>query len=251
MVARGLSPALLGLVLSACFDLTKVDPGPRYVDDFDHGNLTPSWTAFGKWQCGTFIGDLMAATATRAAAGSDLRVGQDDGADGGTQSDPDGSVSCQPAQPGVNDLYALAATFELNEPLDAGQQLGAAVVTRTQPGTTVDVTGFTQLWFSAYFDSAPALPQVPAGTQLQVELGCSNKKSDPLAFQKVPEAQLGAGGWPMFQGYLDLDLFRLTQTAKNRDCLSQVDSIHFTVIPMLTSGTSTTGTLHLDNINLQ
>jgi hypothetical protein len=242
LVVRGLSLVSLGLLLSACFDLTKVDPGPRYIDDFDHGNLTPSWAAFGKWQCGTFMGGL----------GSDRRVGQDAGADAGAKRDPDGSVSCQPEQPGDTDQYALRATFELNEPTGAGQQPGAAIVTRTARGTSVDITGYTQLWFSAHIESAPPLTPVVAGT-LEVELGCSSDTSDPLAFQSVDlmNMKLDSSTWPAFQFNFALDTFERTKTQNNQDCFQRVDSLHFTIMPVLPSGASTGGALHVDNINLQ
>jgi hypothetical protein len=224
------------LILPACFDLTKVDPGARIVDDFESGNLSPSWTRFTSWKCGTFTG-------------SDQVVGKDGGADAGGP-DPDGSVSCLASEPADTGRYALRTTFELNDPLGNNQPVGAAVVTRTTPGVTIDVTGFAQLWFSAYLESAPPLPELPSGTKFQVELGCSNNRGDPLAFQVVAMSLL-AESWPLLPIQLSLDAFGLTRTTHNQDCLRQVDSIHFAVIPGLADGASTGGTLHLDDITLQ
>ena len=252
MVARGstarrrrkLWPVLwLGLiptapVLAACFDLQKVDPGPRVVADFENskidGGLKAAWNRFGAVKCGTFLG-------------SDQHVGQDAG-QAGTEADPDGSVTCTPESPGDNkSSFALEAAFELNEPPGSSQQAGAAVVIRAT-GTSVDVTGFQQLWFSARLESAPSF-QLPTATQLEVELGCSNNTADPLAFQPV-DIKLEAQSWPVLQFQLSLAAFK-SRTAHTQNCLRQVDSIHFTVQPDLASGTSTGGTLHLDDITLQ
>lgn len=226
-------------VLAACFDLQKVDPGPRVVADFENsendGGLKATWNRFGRVKCGTFLG-------------SDQHLGQDVGA-AGTEADPDGSVDCAPEKPGDNNSsFALEATFELNEPPGSSQQAGAAVVMRATPGTSVDVTGFQQLWFSARLESAPPF-QLPTATQLEVELGCSNNTGDPLAFQPV-DIKLEAQSWPVLQFQLSLDAFK-SRTAHPLNCLRQLDSIHFTVHPDLASGASTGGTLHLDDITLQ
>lgn len=225
-------------VLSACFDLQKVDPGPRVVADFENfesdGGLKAAWNRFGPVKCGTFLG-------------TDQHLGQDAGP-AGTEADPDGSVSCAPEEPGDHDKFALEAAFELNEPPGSSQQAGAAVVMRATPGTLVDVTGFQQIWFSARLESAPPL-LLPTATQLEVELGCSNNTGDPLAFQSV-DIKLEAQSWPMLQFQLSLDAFK-SRTAHPQNCLRQVDSIHFTIHPDLASGTSTGGTLHLDDITLQ
>jgi hypothetical protein len=226
-------------IVPACFDLQKVDPGPRVVADFDNfandGGLRAAWNPFGPVKCGTFMG-------------SDQHLGQDAG-EAGTQADPDGSVNCTAEQPGDNDKFALEAAFQLNEPPGGSQQAGAAVVMRATPGINVDVTGFQQIWFSARFESASPF-QLPTATELDVELGCSNNSGDPLASQPVDNIKLEVQSWPMFQFQLSLDAFK-SRTARPQDCLRQVDSIHFTIHPNLASGSSTGGTLHLDNITLQ
>jgi hypothetical protein len=128
------------------------------------------------------------------------------------------------------------------------QPFGTEIVTRTIDGT-VDVTGFSQLVFSAILESAspPASPLPTSGAQFYAELGCSTFQSDPLASQSVPYT-LGAG-WTQFR--LDLAKFTLVYTSRNQACLSLVDSIHFAVLPGTAAGASTGGTLHLDSITLQ
>lgn len=244
MLWLGLIP--IAPVLAACFDLQKVDPGPRVIADFENvendggtdggtdGGLRAAWSRFGPVKCNTFMG-------------SDQHLGQDAGA-AGTEADPDGSVTCTAEHPGDNDNGALQAAFELNEPPGSSQQAGAAVVMRATPGITVDVTGFQQLWFSARLESSPPF-QLPPATELDVELGCSNNTGDPLAIQTVG-IKLEAQSWPPIQFQPPLDGFK-SRTSHPQDCLRQVDSIHFTIHPNLAGGTSTGGTLHLDNITLQ
>jgi len=242
---RNLWPVLwLGLipiapVLAACFDLQKVDPGPRVVADFENdendGGPTAAWNRFGPVNCGTFMG-------------SDQHLGQDAGT-AGTQADPDGSVTCTTERPGDGDKVALKAVFELNQPLGSNQPAGAAVVMRATPGSTVDVTAFQEIWFDAYLESAQQPLQLPPTTMLEVELGCSTNISDPLASQ--PSGDLG-NIWPMHPLHLPLDnSFRVTLTPHSQNCLDRVDSIHFTILPGLADGMSAGGTLHLDNITLQ
>ncbi len=244
MVAAKTALLWLGLiaiapVVPACFDLQKVDPGPRVVADFENdGGLTAAWNRFGQVKCGTFMG-------------SDQHLGQDAGA-AGTQADPDGSVTCAPEEPGDGDNFALRFAFELNQPLGNNQPAGAAVVIRATPGSTVDVTAFQEIWFDAYLESAQQPPQLPTGTQLVVELGCSTNSGDPLASQADGDLKPGGNSWPMYPLRLPLDSsFRVSTTVHNQDCLHRVDSIHFTILPGLAGGTSTGGTFHLDNITLQ
>jgi hypothetical protein len=236
-----LSVLLLLSLGAACVDLTKVDPGPRFIDDFDDGGA-PSWTRFSPWTCDDFVG----------SGGPDAGAAADAGIADSGRSDEDAAVasSCHLSleSPGATDRQALKSVFTLDDPLDGVRQtLGTEIVTHTISGT-VDLTGFTQLVFSAILETA-ALPvsPLPGSTQFQAGLGCSTFQSDPLATQDVTYV-LGAG-WAQFR--LSLSEFHLNDTTHNQSCLALVDSIHFIVKARLADGASTGGTLHIDNISLQ
>jgi hypothetical protein len=239
-----LRPALPVLLLlgsgAACVDLTTVDPGTRFIDDFEDGG-TPTWNRLGPWKCDNFTGG----------------GGQDAGADdagvsdaGRASADAAGASTCTLAleTPGDTSNHALKSSFTLDNPPDDVRQFGSEIVTRTIDGT-VDVTGFSQLVFSAILESAPppSSPLPASGAQFYAELGCSMFQSDPLASQSVPYT-LGAG-WTQFR--LDLAKFTLINTPHNQSCLALVDSIHFAVQPGPAAGASTGGTLHIDSISLQ
>lgn len=230
--------ALFALLLPACLDLTKLPPGARFIDDFEDGKLTPEWSRFQTWSCDT--------------------DGGPGGADGGQ------SVSCAIWDGGgVGDsAYELRAHFELKDPLDGGSQPIADVVTRTPQGTTVDLTGFTTLMFSAFVEEdPPPASQLPAGTELQVGIGCAAIKMDPLAYRTLDSTMIIGVKYPddsNFPTTLSADTTlanTLTYKQKTplRTCLRQVDSIHFTIKPEDASRNSRggSGTLHLDNIELE
>jgi hypothetical protein len=228
------------LTIGACVNLTKVDPGPRFIDNFEDGR-TPTWNRFVPWTCDEFMG-----TGGPDAGTDDAGVGDAGrpGADAATAS------TCQLAieSPGSDDKHALESVFTLDAPPNGIRQSPSSeIVTHTIDGT-VDVTGFSQLVFSAILESAP-LPSspLPASTKLEAGLGCSTFQSDPLATQAV-DYTLNAG-WTEFR--LSLSGFTLDNTSHNQSCLALVDSIHFAVIPGLADGASTGGTLHIDNISLQ
>jgi hypothetical protein len=214
----------VALPLAGCFDLPKIDPGPRLVDDF--AGDTPTWTRFAGWTCTTFSPD--------APATAD--------ADAGT---PDfGTADCSFVSPGDGDARALSVTFDVVDPPDGIRQRPAAdIFTHTTSGT-VDLNAFTQLVFFATLGGSP-----PVGTHLLVELGCSSLH-DPIASEVVTE-DLATGDWVP----VPLTLADITQstTMHNQACLAQIDSIHFVVdfSPALNDGESASGTLQIDNIRLQ
>jgi hypothetical protein len=234
-------PILLLLSLGgACVDLTKVDPGPRFIDDFENGG-TPTWSRFGPWKCDNFTG-----SGGQDAAADDAGV-----ADAGRPSaDAAAASTCTLTleMPGDSSKRALKSAFTLDNPPDDVRQFGTEIVTRTVNGT-VDLTGFSQLVFSAILESAapPDSPLPASGAQFLAELGCSTLQSDSLAFQAV-DYTLGAG-WTQFR--LMLSGFTLFYMSRNQSCLALVDSIHFAVQPGTAAGASTGGTLHIDSISLQ
>lgn len=239
---RARSPLFILLLLTtgACIDLSKVDPGPRFIDNFEDGG-TPTWNRFGPWTCDDFTG----------AGGPDAGTDDAGGADAGRPG-PDAAIAstCRLAieSPGSDDKHALESIFTLDAPPNGTRQSpGSEIVTHTIDGT-VDLTGFSQLVFSAILESAP-LPSspLPAGTKLRAGLGCSTFESDPLASQYV-DYTLNAG-WTEFR--LSLSGFNLNNTPHNQSCLALVDSVQFAVLPGLAGGASIGGTLHIDNISLQ
>jgi hypothetical protein len=230
------------LIVPACFDLPKADVSTRVLDDFaeDAGpSLMPTWQAFNPWSCGAF--------ATRDQDNGD--AGPDGGppsSDAGTPTSPDGStaVLCTLGL-GDTDPHALAATFDLAAPT-ADIQLGVEVVTQTLSGAVVDLTGFKTLQFNAKLFSTTRPTDLPSGTQLEVELGCSavgnGSAVDQFATTLVAEATL----WdPVI---LALGDFRPTPSTRGLTaCLGAVDSIRFVV--RLGTGTGpVSGTLRLDHM---
>jgi hypothetical protein len=236
---------LLLLSVGACVDLTKVDPGPRFIDDFEDGG-TPTWNRFGPWKCDNFTGGGGQGGGGQDASANDAGI-----ADAGRPSaDAAVASTCTLSleTPGDNSQQALKSVFTLDNPPDDVRQFGTEIVTRTIDGT-VDLTGFSQLVFSAILESAapPRSPLPTPGTQFLAELGCSTFGSDSLATQAV-DYTLGAG-WAQFR--LSLSGFHLNNTPHNQSCLTLVDSIHFAVQPGPAAGASTGGTLHIDSISLQ
>jgi hypothetical protein len=227
------------MALPACFDLQQVDPGPRFIDDFEGDGGLPTWNRFGAWSCRTFTGSGDPGAPPDAGAK----------ADGGEPGEPDaGQCHLAVQMPGDGDKRALRTDFELTDPPDSIRQFPAAeVVTRTTGGT-VDVSGFAQLVFSAILESAPLpITPLPSGTRFVVELGCSTFTGDPIATQTVA-LTLGAD-WTELR--LKLSDFTLKNMTRPQPCLALVDSIHFEVVPGLADGMSTGGSLFIDNISLQ
>lgn len=230
------------IVATACFDLAKVDPGTRFVADFNgDGGLASTWTRFGSWSCHTF---------TNGVPGAD--AGGSGGADAGPAADAGAGPpeTCQVSlEPGDEDQHALRTDFKLGDAADGVRQFpGVEVVSGTAKGATVDLTGFKELVFGAILESAAAPLALPSGTLFKVEIGCKAIRYDPLATETIAGLNLGAP-WVTFRA--GFDMFNQTQTKLGSACLSQVDSIHFAVEPGLADGASTAGTLHIDNITLQ
>jgi hypothetical protein len=247
-IARALL-LLLSLALGlGCFNLPKVMPGNRILDDFDEvdggledAGLVPTWSAFTRWTCGSFV--------------SGSQEGQDGGQDGGIGGDvdagqlasPDGgpSVSCGVGPHGEgtpSSNQALVATFDVVAP--TGSDLfGLVVTTTTSPGSTVDLTGFTELLFDAeLYSTTVAEAMLPSGTRLEVELGCSTNRMEMTIDQSVT-ITTEALHWPPIPP-LPLEMFTSTPT-----CLAAVHSVSFKVLlGRAMAGTPIAGTLQLDNI---
>jgi hypothetical protein len=212
---------LVALAAPACLSIPKVDPGEYVIDDFEDGGLTPvAAPTFGPWQCDTFSSDSP---------------------DAGGPPDSGQSVNCAIEQTGDHSCCSLAASFTLR-----AQQGGMDVFTSVQRGT-FDAAPFKLFVFSAILELSSGFP---TGTQLLVQLGCSNVPSSaaPFAEQVVPDVTIGSNWLPH---PLSLAMFQQGGTSNNQACLSQIDSIRFTVSPGLANGQLFSGTLHIDNVGLE
>jgi hypothetical protein len=241
-------------MVPACFSLPHVDPGNRVLDDFNEdADLTPTWSAFGPWVCAPFI--------SRAREGSDggQDAGRDGGQDGGSSGDagqlanPDGGqpVHCDVGQ-GAGDNsadQALVSTFDVLAP-SGSDTFGVEVTTTTaNPGSVVDLTGFTQILFDAeLYSTTVGQDVVPAGTLLEVELGCSRIAKNANVDQ-IANVRIEASSWPPNPFTLSLEVFSSPSVSATQACLGAVDSISFKVLlGRATAAAPIAGTLKLDNI---
>ncbi len=257
MTSRRATVSLLALAalpaIAACYDLNKVNPGPRWIDDFST-YPTPTWEAFSPWTCSVHVIEPqdLGIVADAGTDGGKRDGGARDGGtrDGGADT-ADASAPAPPCPQGAGetnaqdprDVTGLQIPFQLR---DAHQGLYAESTARMGP---VDFTGFKQLTFGARLDSAfPDSSPLPSGTELRVDLGCSRVSSYP-ATQVVSLFMIDTSTWTPFR--LDLSMFQVLQASLSQGCLSEVDSIRFLVAPGNTNRTAIDGTLFLDNISLQ
>jgi hypothetical protein len=238
--------ALAALVLGpACYNLPHVDPGPRWIDQFNRQDgsaalAPPTWTVFSPWTCGTIF------TGTPDAGQVETDGGiVDAGIDAGQP-----TTAC-PLGPGDStnytnppDVSGLEAPFDFS---DSRNDFGFAVSTQATSGT-VNFTGFHYLQFSAIL-TIPLMP-LPSGIVFQVELGCSKNFGETVITQEVTELNINAQSWHRPPFRLDLSQFGSALVTSNGSCLSQIDTIRFVVIPGMDQP-EVIGTLSLDNISLQ
>jgi hypothetical protein len=231
--------ALAALVLGpACYNLPHVDPGPRWIDQFNRRDgsaalAPPTWTAFSPWTCGTTFRGTADAGQVESDGGT-----TDAGIDGGQP------TACLPG-PGDGDTSGLEAPFAFS---DAANDLGFAV--STQASAPVDFTGFQTLVFSANL-SAPSTPPLP-GAVFQVELDCSKNLGQTSITQEVTNLKTNGQPW-QDPFHLYLAQFHSALTLSNGSCLRQIDGIRFVVIPGMVDSAQpdVIGTLLLDNVSLQ
>jgi hypothetical protein len=243
---------LAGTLLTApgCYGLSKVDPGPRWIDDFSAP--TPSWSVFAPWACGTYL-----VQAPNAPDGGLADGGMDGAMDGGradAATADAGLAPFFPCPPGPGDVNIVDAssTRGLAFSFDLPSGLGAVAETTIAPPIgPVDFTGFQQFIFSAKLQSASTQTPLPSGTVLIVELGCLRNGNDNIASQVVPDTMLTRDSTAWAEVHLPLSMFFTRQTSLSQTCRSEVDSIRFKVPPGRTDVPTVAGTLALDNISLQ
>ena len=230
---RSLSLLLVvaGSALAGCVEVAKLDPGPFVIDDFDDGDLWPRSKGFGMWTCDRGAVD----TADAGSAG-------DASTEGGAQAaaDDPSSVTCARDPFGEHGCCGLAAKFDL-QPDALGQQDDARVLTNAP--VPVNFTRFRTFVFSSIVE-APG--ELPSGTDLFVELGCSRVQRPAASSAHLTFLFHFGRGWSATR--LDLSTFMQDNSGSNQNCLVQVDSVRFIVRPG--SGQAASGTLHIDNVYL-
>lgn len=252
--ASALLLVLGALVLApACYNLPHIDPGPRWIDQFnsDAGMPTPTWGAFAEWTCGTERapnpapggsdgGGADGGPADAAAAQAALAAAAvvDAGGDGGLP------MACQMG-PGDGKGRGLVQPFAF---ADSSNDVQFTVTTQATSGP-VDFTGFHQFVFSANLTTPSTAPLPADSTVFQVELNCSKNRGEIVLTQEVNNIKINAQGWHPFR--LPLAQFQSMLMSSNGPCLSQIDGIRFVVIPGMNAQPQVAGTLSLDNISLQ
>ncbi|HLK93118.1 MAG TPA: hypothetical protein VKZ18_24700 [Polyangia bacterium] len=258
MRARRLSPlasavpvllagALLGL--PACYNLTKVPPPPRWVDDFSA--MTPTWNAFSAWGCGPYVVEQ---PPTNRDGGADARPSAD--ARPATDAGPDADAAAPmlplcPFGPG-DDFHYAGDTRGIYQRFDLpGGTTDVGIVAQSDVTMgPVDFTGFKQLVFSAKVESTfPASNPLPGTTQLIARLVCAADRNDKAASQIISSFRVDGATWT--EVHANLTMFDVTGMSLSQACLSVVDSIQFIVVPGPNEAQTISGTLSLDNVQLE
>jgi hypothetical protein len=227
-----------------CYSLPYVDPGPRWIDQFnnDGGALAPpSWAVFDTWTCGTRPTPKTGSGADGGVTGSISAPAQaadaaipDGGNDGGVR------VTCQAGQGLLEQPFAFDAS---------SNDVEYTVETHTSSGS-VDFTGFPQFVFNAKL-AAPLTAPLPGGTVFEVELDCTKNLNDPAVTQDVPDITNHINAQGLILSRLYLSQFQSTVTSSNGPCLSQIDGIRFVITPGQNDLPAVTGTFSLDDVSLQ
>ena len=221
-LALSMLPALLGT--SGCFDVHGADPGPWVIDDFEDGDLKPADANLGPWTCYTF--------------------------------NPSGGACSVGLDPGNESLYSLFLQFTIVDPPDGLGQQGGAVLQTVLSATPENLARFGEIVFSAKLVSGN--PPLLSTTQLRVQLFCSTVAADdgtgPGDLYVIQPVTF-TGAWQTFS--LAVASFGsppfLTEHPLGGPtaCLQHVDSVQFTVAPLLSDGQSATGRLDVDDVYFQ
>jgi hypothetical protein len=130
------------LMSSGCFDVRPIDAGPPVLDDFEDGDLTPSFPHFMDWSCATFH--------------------------------PDAPVDCT-LTPGFASAFGVSTAFSISDPPDAVQQHGGVFI-QTVTDRPIDLTASSAITFAVRLTNAPA--EFPAGALMHLDLQCSTAIGD-------------------------------------------------------------------------
>jgi len=213
--------SLATLLLSGCFDVHQVDPGPSVLDDFDDGDFNPTDPNFGAWFCSSYN-----------QAGS--------------------NYSCDHAA-GDESLYALVLQATLVDPMDGLQQNGGAEL-GTVAASPEDFTAFTEIGFQAKVDLDP----IPSGATLDVEIACSTAEEEDGTVPGNLYVVSGVAFQPVWTSFnMTFTNFGpppwLAEPIKGgtAGCLRRADAIRFSFDPDLPDGQTESFTLSIDDITLQ
>jgi hypothetical protein len=229
---RRIGFVLPALVLSACFDVQKVDPGKGVfvISDFEQGAPIPNTELFDRWFCITYNPDL----------------GQD----------PGQTVTCGvEAHPGDQSQFGLMAHFMLHNDAPKVQYPGVSLMT-VAAGAAVDFNGYQDLCFSLRVDLGDPPPPM---AQVDVQLGCSSVAAqDPAGSQEYFDlfhTVTATSTWLPFHLSLSTFMQRMDETnlfkGGAKACLALIDNIRFEVNGQFTQGQSGSGTLHVDDVRLE
>jgi hypothetical protein len=222
------------LALGGCFNVQKVDPGAAeagatcqtlLINDFeDHSGIAnlPDWS---RWTPYSY----------RSADGTGVR-------NAGLESSDDGSQ------------IELFLDFALQDRSDGvTNDVGAGIAVDGQQ--TIDLTRYARLVFS--MGMVQGNPPLPLGTQVIVELGCSQAPADRSSVMGDLIAVQGvAVATDVHRFALEIVNFGqpswLTNHIKGgRDaCLRVVDHLGFSIFPKLQDGQQASGKLIVDDIYL-
>jgi hypothetical protein len=226
--ARLVIPFLLvAMTLPACFKVTKTDPGPLIVDDFEDGIELARATEFSEWSC-----EMVNPTRNMQ---------------------PDHFVTCDPERDATGD-GVLLAEFRITDPLaqppDGLQQHGGvAVITRTVRNTVIDLRTFTDITVDVRV--GPEL----TNARVRVELGCTaaifSDASPPLDLFLASLPEPVTDTWTPLRFSLEEDFGPGSQPPPRiPDCMRLVDSIRIVLDAQLPDGQSASSSLRIDDLKI-
>jgi hypothetical protein len=214
-------PALFGA--AGCFGVHQVDHGPWVIDDFEDGNFQPADPRFGSWFCSTFN-----------PANQSCSFGLD---------------------PGDQSTNSLFLETTIVDPPDGTGQNGGALLT-TEADTPADFSSFAEMVFSLKVTSED--PPLPSTAVVYGQLFCNGAQAEGGTMptyiylqQNIPfdsdwrsvSLAMSNFGFPDYEG--------VKVVGGATACLQQVNSITFTLVPVLPDGQSATGRLNIDDIYFQ
>jgi hypothetical protein len=200
---------------AGCFDVDSNGPMPLLMDDFDQSDLLPADRHFDQWRCGGYDQD---------------NPKRDD------RCDHDGDVY-------RSFPYSLKMEATI---IETGTHGSAGANLYTQAMVPEDLSRMKEIVFSVRDSEGEFV--LPDSAKLYVELYCSLMQS--MYRQTVPQTWR-SGNWQTFA--LDLSEFNLAswKFAERTACLSEVDSIHFSVTGGLARGAEAQFVLNVDDVYLR
>jgi hypothetical protein len=214
---------MIGSIASVgCFDVRAVDPGPPVLDDFEDGDLTPSYPPFTDWSCGEF--------------------------------QPDAMLDCDVSE-GFESSFSLSTAFSISDPLDAIQQHGGVYIA-TYADRPIDLRGLSVITFDIRLTSATT--PFPPGALMHLDLRCSTAVGDnggALVDSALVQSIAVTAEWSRVT--LAISNFGPAPWQPEHikgggpACLRAVDGIAFVFDAAIPDGQSGAGILSIDDVVLQ